>query len=264
MSVFKREIKAGARSAAGWICAVTGMSVLMMMFYPSFERDIADYIKIVDNFPPAMKAALGMQTGNLASAIGFYSFSLLYALLLGSIQAANLGFASMSKEMTLGTADFLLTKPVSRARILTAKLLAALCVIGVTNIVYNLVTVPLVMSFTGGGSLKKVLLLNASLLFLQLIFFALGFAVSAAAKKIKSVLPYSLGLVFMSFALSAFAVTSKDDKLRYLTPFQYFSAESILAKGSYETSFAVLAAVLVCLAVAAAYYFFINKQIRSR
>ena len=211
-----------------------------------------------------MKAILGMQAENFASATGFYSFCVLYALLLGSIQAANLGFACVSKEMTLGTADFLLTKPVSRARILTAKLLACLCIIAATNVVYNLVTVPLVLSFADSGALKTLALLNASLLFLQLIFFAAGFAVSAAAKKIKSVLPYSLGLVFMSFALSAFAVTSKEDKLRYLTPFQYFSAEHIMANGSYETRFAVLAAVLVCLGIAAAYLFFIKKQIRYR
>ncbi|OQA65696.1 MAG: ABC-2 family transporter protein [Firmicutes bacterium ADurb.Bin262] len=153
---------------------------------------------------------------------------------------------------------------MSRARILTAKLLACLCIIAATNVVYNLVTVPLVLSFADSGALKTLALLNASLLFLQLIFFAAGFAVSAAAKKIKSVLPYSLGLVFMSFALSAFAVTSKEDKLRYLTPFQYFSAEHIMANGSYETRFAVLAAVLVCLGIAAAYLFFIKKQIRSR
>jgi len=264
VNVFKREIKAVARTSAIWICAVTGVSVLMMMFYPSFERDIADYVKLLENLPPAMRAIMGLQVQNFASAAGFYSFCLLYALLLGSIQAANLGFACVSKEVTMGTADFLLTKPVSRARILTSKLLASFSVIAAANIVYNLVTVPLVMSFTGGGSLKKVLLLNASLLFLQLIFFASGFAVSAAAKKIKSVLPYSLGLVFMAFALSAFAVTSREDKLRYLTPFQYFSAEYVMANGSYETRFAVLAAVLVCLGVAAAYLFFIRKQIRSR
>jgi ABC-2 type transport system permease protein len=95
--------------------------------------------------------------------------------------------------------------------------------------VYTAVALTVVMSYSGTAlDISKFLLINASLLFLQLVLFAIGLTISVMLKKIKSVLPVSLGLVFMFFAISAFAVTSKDDKLRYLTPFQYFKVDNIV------------------------------------
>ena len=82
-------------------------------------------------------------------------------------------------------------------------------------------------------------------------------------KKIKVVLPVSLGLVFGFFAVSAFAVTSEDDKLRYLTPFQYFKTEHILMYGSYENIYPVVGALIVIICIAASYLLFKRRDIHS-
>ena len=51
-----------------------------------------------------------------------------------AIQASNYGFSLVSIEERELTADFLLAKPIGRGKILTAKLLAALAALTITNL----------------------------------------------------------------------------------------------------------------------------------
>ena len=69
---------------------------------------------MLDNFPPAIKAAMGIAVDSFKSPLGYYTFAFTYSLLFGAIQAMNLGIGIVSKEEREKTADFILTKPVSR------------------------------------------------------------------------------------------------------------------------------------------------------
>ncbi len=71
----------------------------------------------------------------MATVLGFYGFVFLFVQLCLAIQAGNYGFGLVSIEESELTADFLLSKPVSRAQILTGKLLAALTSLLVTALV---------------------------------------------------------------------------------------------------------------------------------
>ncbi len=72
---------------------------------------------------------------DLATVLGFYSFVFMFVQLCLAIQASNYGFGLVSIEESELTADFLLSKPVSRAQVLTSKLLAALTSLTITNLV---------------------------------------------------------------------------------------------------------------------------------
>lgn len=235
-----------------------------MSFFPMLKSDMDNFLKLMDNFPPAMKAMMGIVVANFASTLGYYTFVFTYSSLFAAIQAMNLGVGIVSKEEREKTADFLMTKPVSRVNILTAKLLSVLTVLIITNIIYTLISFAFVRGMADGDyDAKKFVLINASLFITQLIFFSIGLIVSVSAKKIKSVLPISLGLVFGFFAISAFAVTAASDKLRYLTPFQYFKAEYILAQGKYENVYALIGLFIVLAGIAISYILFKRRDIHS-
>lgn len=264
MNILRHELKANLKSTVIWLLSLGGMFLVFMAFYPMIKSDLDTFTKLMENFPPAMKAIFGIAMENFANPVGYYGFVFTYTALLGAIQAMNLGVGILSKETRERTADFLMTKPVSRPQILTMKLLAALTLLLVTDAVYTLVSYPAVRGFSDGDFENgRFLLINLSLFFLQLIFFSVGLAVSSAAKKIKAVLPVSLGLVFGFFAVSAFAVTSKEDKLRYLTPFQYFKADSIALEGRYETAFAVTGLFVVLAGITASYILYKRRDIQS-
>ncbi|MFZ3373601.1 MAG: ABC transporter permease subunit, partial [Desulfitobacteriaceae bacterium] len=115
----------------------------------------------------------------------------------GSIQAMNLGISILSKEVREKTADFLLTKPVSRCKIITAKLLSTLTSLVITDVIYLIITlIMLSLIQSGAYNLKIFLMISVTLFFVQLLFLSLGVIVSVVVPKIRSVLPISLGTVF--------------------------------------------------------------------
>jgi ABC-2 type transport system permease protein len=122
----------------------------------------------------------------------------------------------------------------------------------------------IIRSFSNGDiDVRKYLLVSATLFFTQVIFYSIGLLVSVAAKKIKAVLPVSLSIVFFFYALSAFAVTSESDKLRFFTPFQYFKPVYIIQNESYETAYLVTGIAIVIVSVLASYIWFCKKDVHS-
>lgn len=69
-----------------------------------------------------MQKALGVKISNIASLLGYYSFVLVYIVLIGSVQGCNLGLNILSKEERDKTAEFLLVKPVKRSKLVALKL----------------------------------------------------------------------------------------------------------------------------------------------
>ena len=113
------------------------MAIILIFFsiFPSFADQAALLNQTLSKFPPALLAAFGMNQVDLATMLGYFSFIFLFVQLCIAIQAGNYGFGLVSVEETELTADFLVSKPVSRAQILNSKLLAAITSLIVTDIV---------------------------------------------------------------------------------------------------------------------------------
>lgn len=264
MNMFLHELKAYRKFTFTWTFAIVGAVILFLSMFPSISREAEEFKKIMEGFPEAIKIALGLSVANIGSILGFYSYIFLYISLVGAIQAMTLGTSIVSKEIRDKTADFLLTKPVTRIQIMTAKLLAAFTSIVFTNVLY-LVAASIMASLveTKQYSGKIFLMLSLTLFFLQLMFLALGIIVSVVVPKIKSVLPISMGTVFAFFIIGALASTSGDDALRYFTPFKYFDFAYIIQNSSYESSFMIAAIGFIVIACTASYYIYLKRDIHA-
>ena len=127
MNMFLHELKAYRKSTIIWSVALAGIVIVFLSMFPAFSSNTEELKKLLENLPLALRNAIGLSLDTIGSLLGFYStLTFLYITLCGAIQAMNLGTSIVSKEVREKTADFLLTKPVSRVQILTAKLLAAL------------------------------------------------------------------------------------------------------------------------------------------
>jgi len=264
MNVFRQECKMNFRTTLLWILVLCSLGAVFMAFFPIIQRDMKTFLKLLDNFPPAMKALMGIVTESFSTPLGYYSFAFTFVTLSGAIQAMNLGVGIVSKETRDKTADFLMTKPISRTGILHAKLAASVVLLGITGIVYSVFMGIILRSYSVSDfDLKKYALECLAFFILQIIFFAIGLLVSVFARKIKAVLPVSLGIVFFLYAISAFAVTSASDKLRFLTPFQYFKPDYIIKNGQYEISYLVTGLCIIIICVLASYIWFRRKDVHS-
>ena len=104
-------------------------------------------------------------------------------------------------------------------------------------------------------------MLSVTLLFIQLIFLALGSAVSVIFPKIKSVISVSLGIVFVFFMIGMISSGTDDTVLRYFTPFNYFDSFYIMDHSAYETSFLVTGAIVIIVSILISYIVFLKKDL---
>lgn len=264
MNMFLHELRAFRKFTTIWTLSLVAMVVLFFSMFPSFSQEAEEFKKLMEGFPEAIKIALGLAVENIGSIIGYFSYVFLYISLVGAIQAMSLGISIVSKELREKTADFLLTKPVTRVQIMTAKLLAALTSIVITNIFFiAAATTMAVLVETKDYSTKVLLMISLTLFFLQLIFLAMGILTAVVVGKIKSVPPISLGTVFAFFIISALASIIGDDALRYITPFEYFDLAFIVQNARYEFSFIIAAIGFIIAAITLSYYFYHKKDIHA-
>lgn len=264
MNMWMHELKAYRNSTLVWTGALIGLVLMMMSIYPSFARDADVFREVLKSMPEAVMKAIGVQLDSIASLLGFYSYIFLYVTLAGAIQAMHLGVSILSKESREKTADFLLTKPVTRGAVFGAKVLAALTLIVATNAAY-VAAASFIASAVKLESFdsQAFLLVSLSLLLIQLVFLAIGLAAALLLPKIKTVLPVTLGTVFGFFAISFIGASTGDGKLRYLTPFQYYDRSYIVEYGRYEPEFLVVSVIIIAACVTFGVIKYVKRDVHA-
>ncbi|WP_223595305.1 ABC transporter permease subunit [Neobacillus bataviensis] len=264
MNIFLHELKAYRKSTIIWSISLVLIIALFMSLYSSIAKDAEGFLKILENYPEAIRNAIGFNQGNFFTILGFYSFPLSFITLCAAIQAMNLGTSIVSKEVREKTADFLLTKPVTRSQILTAKLMGAFVSLVITNIIYFAAASVLAFQVkTDDFSMKIFFLLSLTVFFIQLIFLALGIIISVIVPKIKSVLTISLATVFAFYFLGIFSDTTGEEVKRYISPFKYFDTAYIIKHAGYEASFLIAGVVIIFLAIMASFVVYSKKDIHA-
>ncbi|WP_404332586.1 ABC transporter permease subunit [Mesobacillus maritimus] len=264
MNMYLHELKAYRKSTIIWTLSLIAIVVLFMSLFPAFSRDAESFMKVLEGFPEEIKKAIGLTFETLATILGYFSYAFLYIKLCGAIQAMNLGLSIFSKESRDKTAEFLFTKPVTRIQVMTAKLVASLTSLVLTNLVFVLAvigTVSLVKTEEYSG--KALLMISSSLLFLQLIFLGLGVLLAVLIPKIKSVIAVSLGTVFAFFMVGMISSSTDDEALRYLTPFNYVDDYYIIEHLRFETPFLVVGVVIIFVSVLTSFLVYRKKDIHS-
>ncbi len=265
MNIFLYEVKSLRKSIITWSLSLLALAALYLSIYPSLAKDAEDFKKLIEGYPEAIRAMLGINLEYITSLLGFYSMIFTFILLCGAIQAMNLGVSILSKESRERTADFLLVKPVSRSSIVSAKLLAALTAIVITDIIFiGLSTLMAVLQNTEDFNPKLFFMINLSMFFVQIVFIAIGMLVSVFFKKIKNVLPISLGFVFGFYLIGALLITDTDNKAeRILSPFKYFDITYIINNGSYESLYLIISLIIIAVCVTIGYIIYNRKDIHA-
>jgi ABC-2 type transport system permease protein len=264
MNIFLHEVKAYRKSTIIWTVSLIVVVGFFMSLYPAIAHDADQFKKLLEGYPEAVRKAVGVSIDSITSLLGFYSYVFIYIVLCGSIQAMNLGLSIFSKEVQEKTADFLFTKPVTRTAIMTAKLLAAVCSLILTNVVYIVAASIIALSVSKEPiDMKVLLLISMSAFFVELMFMAFGVVVAVIARRIKTVLPLSLSIVFGFFILNMFGSIIGEKAIRYLTPFKYYDTAYIIKHAAYEPSFIIIEVIFIIVAIVSSYFIYAKKDIHA-
>lgn len=262
-NIYKHEFYTRLKSVVIWSLAVAAILVIYFSFFAVFADQAAMMNEMLARFPPEMTAAFGLDKMDLSTVLGYYSFIFLLVQLCLAIQASNYGFGLVSIEENELTADFLLSKPVSRTQVMTSKLLAALTSLTITNLVVWASSFVAISLFRGEYEYEPgtLLLLLVSIVIFQLFFLSVGLVISLLVKRVRSVTPYALGLGFGSYVLSAFSGVFGDVKLELITPFKHLDAAYIVQNGAYDMSLVLLNVVVTLVSLVAGYWLYIRRDI---
>ena len=262
-NIYRHEFRIRLKSVVIWSLAVAALVGFYFSFFSVFADQAALMNEMLAKFPPEMRAAFGLDKMDLATVLGFYSFIFLFVQLCLAIQAGNYGFGLVSIEESELTADFLLSKPVSRTQVLTSKLLAALTSLTITNLVVWMSSFAAITLFRGEHEYepRTLLLLLLSIVIFQLFFLSVGLVISLLVKRVRSVTPYALGLSFGSYVLSAFSGVLGDVTLELLTPFKHLDAAYIVKHGAHNTPLVLLNVAVTLVSLAVSYWLYIRRDI---
>jgi ABC-2 type transport system permease protein len=264
MNIFSQEFKMSVPSMIYWTGSMILFVFIFMYMYPPISKDIQIMEHILSNFPLELRRALGITTLNLSRVLGFYGFIFIYILLLGAVYAMKSGISVLSEEIRSQTTDFLLVKPVTRTDIISAKIASVLTNLLIQNILFMAISYIIVASYIKESfDIMAFLLINLSLFQVQLFFAAVGLFLSVAIKKIKTVLPVTLAVVFTFFVIQMLNQSLNDPKLAYITPFAYFDVAKIIQNVSYDMSFLVINLIVILVLTALTYIIYQRRDMLS-
>ncbi len=262
-NIYKHEFRVRLNSVITWSIGLVLLIVFYFSLFPSFSQQVALVNEMLAKFPPQLLEAFGLGKMDLTSILGFYAFLFIFVQLCIAIQAANYGFGLVSIEESELTADFLLSKPVSRLQVLNSKMLAALSSLLLTDAIIWIATFASISIWGTGHPYQTgtLILILVSALIFQLFFLSVGLVISLLVRRVRSVTPYALGLAFGAYIINGFSGVFGDVALEYITPFKHFDPTYIVQNAAYNTPLVLLNVAVIVIALVASYWLYIHRDI---
>lgn len=262
MNIFLRELKASLKSLIVWAAIV--MAFILMgtgkfsAFYGNREMNA-----ILEAMPPAILDAFSLRNFDLTTLSGFFGLVYTYFALLLGIAAAMWGSEIISKEERDKTAEFSLTLPVTRGRVVAAKTLSALADCAILLLVTWGASLAGARPFGPDAGFRHYLaLLMLALFVLQMVFLSAGVFLGCALRRGRLAGPASVSLLLAAYFLSIISALDKDlDFLKYFTPFRYFDALAILKTSRFDMTFVLLSAAIIVAGMSGAYLAYVRRDL---
>ncbi len=260
MTIVKHEIKEGRTALVIWTAAVASLLAVCGLFFTEMVGDMGDVSEIFAEMG-SFSAAFGMDKINFGEFIGFFGVECGNVLGLGgAFFAALIGVSSLAKEEKEHTAEFLLTHPLTRKRVVAEKLAAVLLQIVVFNAFVIGITALSVALIGESLDFGKMSLLFLAYFLMQLEIAAICFGISAFVRR--GSLGIGLGIAAVCYFLNIIAnLTDQAKFLKYITPFGYTDGADIIEDGSLNSAYLAAGAVFCIIGVAAAFYKYCRKDI---
>lgn len=260
MTVFKHELRQGRSALIIWTAAISFMLGICIVIYPEMSTQMGDISAMFADMG-SFSQAFGMDRINFGEFLGFFGVECGNVLGLGgAFFAALLGISALAKEEKEHTAEFLLTHPVSRTRVITEKLCAVIAQIVIMNLAVIAVTALSVLIIGEEADIKTLAMLFSAFFLMQLEVAAVTFGISAFLRR--GSLGIGLGLAAVFYFMNIVANLIDETKfLKYITPFGYTESADIIADGALNGGYLAVGMALAAIGVILAFWKYGRKDI---
>ena len=260
MTIVKHELRQGRTAFLLWTGAIGFLLAVCIFLFPEMKGEM-DSVSSLFSSMGAFTAAFGMDRLNFGSLVGYYAIECGNVLGLGGAFYASLcAVGILSKEEKDRTAEFLLTHPVSRGRVVSEKLLSVLIRIAALNGVVWLLSVGSIAAIGEAVPWKELNLLHLAYFLLQVELAGICFGISAFVRR--GSLGIGLGIAAIMYFLNLIAnITDIASFLRYITPFGYCNGADIVTKGRMDAAMVIIGLAIGAAGIIAAYLKYTKKDI---
>ena len=261
MTIFKQELRSQKISICIWSFSIGLLFAVCVLMYPDMKSQmngVNEMFSSMGNFTQAF----GMDQLNFGTLIGFYTVEGGNILGIGgAFFAAITAITALMKEEKERTAEFLMTHPVSRKRVVTEKLISIFVEIILLNLIVFLCALVSIFAIKESIEFKPLILLHVAYLLMQFEIAGICFCISAFLRKTGGGIGIGIAAVF--YFLNIVANISEDAKvLKYITPFGYTEGSDIINELSLKTEYLIPGMIFMVIGIVIAYIHYSVKDLQ--
>ena len=261
MTVFLHELKQNRLSVIIWSAVIAFMLGVSIIIYPEMSSQMGDFSDMFANMG-AFSDAFGMDQINFGEFMGYFGVECGNVLgLAGPIFSAITAVSVLAKEEKNKTAEFLLSHPVSRKRIITEKLFTVITQIIILNLSVGAVSCLASVIIGENPEWGKMALLFLAYFLLDVEVAFICFGLSAFLRR--GGFAVSLGLTMAFYFMNILAnITDEVKFLKYVTPYGYTDSGYIIENGALDLKYMWVGLIFAAAGIITAYAVYTKKDIK--
>ena len=270
MNIFKFEFKRLLRSGITWSVVCGGLILLFMALFPSMkDMGMQELVGTkMDALPSDILKAFNIDKSmDFSNIYYFLGYCIQYIAMASAIYAGILGVNSLIREESQGTIEFLYSKPITRTKIVTNKLLSSVTIYYLYLVIVGIVTMGICIVVKPSDIdvmdlIYKIKLVFIGIALLGLVFLSLGMLISTLIKNDRGAISISIGIFFVSYFMGIISkLKDSFEFMKYLSPFDYFVPNQIINDG-FETKFVVISIGIIVVSIVSTYIIYRKKDMK--
>lgn len=260
MTILRHELKQNRTSFWVWTAVISFMIGVCVFIYPEMKGEMESISDVFADMG-SISATFGMDQINFGTLLGYYAIECGNVLGLGgAFFAAICGAGILAKEEKERTAEFLLTHPVSRKKVITQKLISVMLQVMILNVIVFAVVIAGMVAIGETISWEEMLLLHAAYLLLQIELAGICFGISAFLRR--GSVGIGLGVAVTMYFLNLISnITESAEFLKYITPFGYANGTEIVKAVTLDAILILLGMAYAIAGIVLAYLKYTKKDI---
>ena len=260
MILLFHELRKNRISLLIWTAAISFMLGVTIIIFPEMAGQMGEMENMFAEMG-AFTEAFGMDRINFGEFIGYFGIECGNVLGMGgAFFAAVAGIAALSYEESHNTAEFLLSHPISRKKIVFLKLLSVIAQIVILNLIVIGVVTLLTAIIIDNPPYKTMFLIFLAYFILQLQIAFICFGISAFVKF--NAIGLGIGVGFFFYMTNILSNITKDLKvLKYLTPFSYTDSADIITYNEITFKYLIVGIVFAVIGIVLAFIKYTKKDI---
>jgi len=262
LNLFLKEFKNNIKGTVITSLVVVLYTAFTFFVYASMKTIISQVTDFYYTLPQSLRVFLNFSQWD--NVLGYYvTYFVYYVPIITGCYSIILGTKLLSKEEQNKTAEFLLSRPLSRTQIISSKLITFFIhILGINLLAF-------ITALFGSGlvsdwefNLKSLIILHIYGYLICLFFGILGFFITVVMKRAKAITGIGIGIVLGTYFFDVMIrVFGKVQFLLYLTPFKYINLEAHTPNYGFDAWRLVYFIGISGLLIMLSYMFYHKKDI---